>query len=164
GTASATWTAPSGSTERYEVATTGTLSSEISDMQQSGTGATGAKTATVNCSAGTVGVTQTVALRGRSTTCPAIRYRSGTANTTARSAQGGAPFIRTSTRAIAPAGAIAPTSTDTNSSKNWVVHNIALRPSVAGASPVNLPVANNWTCTFSSDQMSSLQQMQAGTV
>src|SRR5207253_5710868 len=83
GTASATWTAPSGSTERYEVATTGTLSSEISDVQQSGTGATGVKTATVNCSAGTVGVTQTVALRGRSTTCPAIRYRSGTANTTA---------------------------------------------------------------------------------
>ena len=30
---------------------------------------------------------------------------------TARSAQGGASFIRTSTRAIAPAGAIAPTST-----------------------------------------------------
>jgi hypothetical protein len=296
------WTAPAGMTKRYDIATASNLSSLGSDVVQAATGATGTKTATVSCGAGTaVGVTHTLALRGRSTTCPAIQYRSSATNSAAatttfvlnvpagvqdgdvmiatlstnagtltkpaasnwfalttsatkgtwykvassepasytwtdgavstnwagivdaytgvdtnsvpevtgalltgataavtwtsitsttdqamsiaasfennnvdtivppslytpRSAQGGAAFVRTSTRWIAPAGAIAPTSTDTNGTTSWGTINIALHPATASASPSMPPTNYNWTCKFSSDQMSAGQTMNTGTV
>jgi cellulose synthase/poly-beta-1,6-N-acetylglucosamine synthase-like glycosyltransferase/DNA-binding NarL/FixJ family response regulator len=294
------WTAPAGMTTRYDIATTSTLATLGADVAQGSTGASGVKTATVSCGAGTaVGVTDTLALRGRSTTCPAIQYRSSTTNSAAaattltlnvpagvqngdvmiaslstnagslvsisgwnalatnatkavffrfasnepasytftdgavstnwagiidaysgadtnsqpdvtatlatgttaavtwtsitsatdqalgvtvsfennnvdtivppalytpRSAQGGAAFIRTSTRWIAPAGAIAPTSADTNATTSWGAINIALKPATALGSPTILPTSYNWTCKFSSDQMSANQTMNAGTV
>jgi len=294
------WTAPGGMTTRYDIATASTLATLGADVVQSGTGATGVKTATVSCGAGVaVGVTDTLALRARSMTCPAIQYRSSAANSasastsltlnvptgvqngdvmiavvstsantvstpsgwntlarsatmatfyrvassepasysftdggastnwagiidaysgvdtsavpdvsatlatgttaavtwtsitsatdqamsvavsfennnvdtiaapalyTPRSGQGGAAFVRTSTRWIAPAGSIAPTSTDTNATTSWGAINIALRPASANGSPAMLPTNYNWTCKFSSDQMSANQTMNAGTV
>jgi len=303
GTASATWTPPSGTNERADIFSAGTVSAEAADATQASIGATGTKTATSACSAGAVGVVHTIALRGSATSCAAIQYRSSAANSatattsfvlnvpagvqngdamiatisasagsivkpggatwttavvgtnqgvfyrvasnepasytwtiasatnwagvvdaytgvqsggildaagssvtgstaavnwnsittaddqawnvavsfennnvdtiappsdyTPRSAQGGAAFIRTSTRLIAPAGAVAPTSTDTNASKSWGAFSIALRPAIPanqGAATQIFPTSNNWTCQFVSDQMSAGQQMQVGTV
>ncbi|TMC36976.1 MAG: glycosyltransferase family 2 protein, partial [Chloroflexi bacterium] len=80
------WTAPGGMTTRYDIATASTLATLGADVVQSGTGATGAKTATVSCGAGVaVGVTDTLALRARSMTCPAIQYRSSAANSASAS-------------------------------------------------------------------------------
>ncbi len=301
GTATATWTPPSGMNERVDVFSAGAISGEGADAVQASAGATGTRTATSTCSAGTVGVAHTLALRGASTTCPAIQYRAGTANSatattslvvnvpagvqdgevmiaaisagagtivkpaawtnvvvgtnqglyyriasaepasytwtiasatnwagvidayigvqvggigevngtqvtgstaavswtaitsmddeawdvavsfennnvdtiappagyTPRSAQGGAAFIRTSTRMFAPAGVMAPTSTDTNVATSWGAFNFALRPAVPDvyvAATKTLPTFNNWTCRFVSDQMPAGQQRQAGTV
>jgi len=301
GTATATWTPPSGMNERVDVFSAGTISGEGADAVQASIGGTGTRTATSTCSAGTVGVAHTLALRGASTTCPAIQYRASATNSatattslvvnvpagvqdgdvmlaaisagagtivkpaawsnalvgtnqglyyriassepasytwtiasatnwagvvdayfgvqlngvadvtptqvtgataavswttitsvddeawnvavsfennnvdtiappagyTPRSAQGGAAFIRTSTRMFAPAGAMAPTSTDTNAATSWAAFNFALRPAVPtvqGTSTRALPTFNNWTCRFVSDQMPAGQQRQAGTV
>ena len=294
GTATATWTPPAGMTERNDVATTGTLSTEGDDVLQAAATATGAMTATVNCGAGVVGVADTVALRGRAMSCPVITYRASATNSatavttglvlnvpagiqngdvmiaalsasagtivkpaawtalvttatqglwyriassepasytwtngavsanwagandayygvdvngitdvsgssitgqttaavnwtsitivndnalniavsfennnvdtiappasyTPRSAQGGAAYIRTSTRLITPAGATAPTSTDTNASKSWGAFQVALHPAQASFGTQTLPTYNNWTCKFSSDQWSAGQ-------
>ena len=50
---------------------------------------------------------------------------------TARSTMGGNSFIRTSTRVLSPAGAIAPTVTDTAGGPSWSAYSLVLRP--AGA-------------------------------
>jgi len=57
---------------------------------------------------------------------------------TARSTMGGNSFIRTSTRVVSPAGAIAPTVSDTSGGPSWSAYSLVLRPA-GGAGPTASP-------------------------
>src|SRR5439155_1003759 len=153
-------------------------------------GGTGTRPATSTCSAGTVGVAHTLALRGASTTCPAIQYRAGATNSAtattslvvnvpagvqdgdvmlAAISAGAGTIVKPAAWSNALVGTNQALYYRIASSEptSWTAFNFALRPAVPtvqGTSTRALPTFNNWTCRFASDQMPAGQQRQAGTV